>query len=800
MGIKPLRLELLLGLFLCFGMSLSGVEGPELGNFARSLRALLVSLVGSRERTDYFIALDEGLRFPGDEGESCKARYQLAGPVTADLAKALVAHKVVIASTPLVNNLFLITAQDPLRDGRVEWWLRNGNRKPFNSIQEARQDLVKRIQENDDSQAFLENHLTDPIISNEDRSRAQNALKSLKKYIAQNVLPILEHDYEVFLAEGGNFVVLVPTSFRTSNNAALAEAGLLPAKLTPVAFNAMRQVFSRYDHVELSVDQFKALVNPNNAARKNIILGGHGSPKPHFAGLEKPEYQKLLRVFNAMGCVSLVVRSCFTGGDAVAKMHEMGQVGQVTTFDLHDINFLMLMEATAETVIGGYMKVADYYDAIDAFCKTGRQDDLKRAVAALQSTFSDAAIPSIYFPTKYKDLPALFRVVEVDKRIVRLTFARQKKLLLEQKVAREPASGIILNTDNTLLYYPSVIEVPVTIHGAAKLVSMAQGSFTHTFDKITASGLTFYQCISRIIGTIKSSSRAYVIKELICKDKTVRGLVVFVAKNYLGVLWRQGTEYYILQQGYVIEVGNPFPENGIDIHNKGDLVNQATYMTALLWIDRAGPTPEIIRQSSGGQETADMAFDAAMHVVCETAGLDTQKVVFLTQAIQERLLKKQVRSPLVLKNGTILLCPPLQIQVPLVLEGTARLVPLYAGSDPVFRCEFSEITAQNLTLDRCLNKLFGCVMPYVCHYSIRKLICTDQSAQDVDMKVFDKSIEVRLSGRSLVQGHQVVAGGVLPDGIIKEMRRRDLEMMQRALQKALWDFCSSLYALAQPGK
>jgi hypothetical protein len=744
--------------------------GQELENFSSSLHALHVSLVGNRERTDYLIALEEG----GLGNESALARRQIAGAVTEEVSAAIVAHKVIIASTPLVNNLFLIAAQHPLQDDdRIRWWKWHGRPTQFNTNQEALQDLIEKIAETENVCTAQENMLIKPNVSEQDRFLAKNALKRCKKFTARSVMPVLEQGYETYLSERGHFVVLVPKSLKTDQSSALTEAGLLATKLTPIAVNERQQLFSQYEVNELLVDQLKTFFNPSNKARKNIMLVGHGTPTPTFAGLRKPEYQKLLQVFNTIGCVSLLVISCFTGGDAVTRMHETEHVNQGATFDLHDINFIILMGATAETPMGASIEISTYYDAINTFTKTRRQTDLKKAVQAMHGDSPERTTPSIYYPTKSRDLPPLFRAVNVDTGIVRLTFAEQKTLLLDAKIAQKPTPTVTLATDQTLLYYPANIQVSLVIQGAAKVISMAQGKFVHTFEKISAPELPLYQCISRIIGTIKSSARVYVIDELVCQGQIVHGLVIAVTQQNLKAYWHSGNTYKELTHPHGMVVGQQFSEN--EITEQSIPINNNIYMASSIFdIEQATPTLDVIRQSSGGNETIDMVIDAAVGVICKTAGIDYQKVILLTNATQERLLRKQGVTQLVVNNGSILLCGTgTNSRIPLVIKGSVKLIPLHVLPENFFHWAPPKIIASTHTLAQTLADLFGTVRAHNSFYNnIPKISCQDQDVQDVTVRVKPETVELIVRSRRIERQHHIPVGEIIPEAFFSELLRQ----------------------------
>jgi len=690
------------------------------------------------ELLDFIIVLDKGMG-----NESIRAHFQELGPITEDVARGITARKILIISTGMLNNLYLIFAVDPLHDGRSVWLLKHARDEetgmPFKDADAAQKELKKII----------------------DRDK-NNDWRKARKNLATRAITLLQDEYETYLSPNGNFMVLVPINPGAGKTEPLEKTGLNPDTLTYIGPKDRQAVFARYEGVEvaLSVDELTTLFAPNDKLPKHFILSGHGSATPIFAGLTKPEYQKLLTFLNTIGCASLAVSSCYTGGDEVALMHDILQGGLPTTFDLHDILYVILMGATTANPLATDIQFHEYFDAIDTFTKNQSPDALARAVEALGGWSPDRDTPSVYFPTKYKDLPALFRAVESDKRVVRLTCTKQKQLLLEK------VPELKLKTDDVLLYYPAIITIPVVINGSAKLISMAQGEFIHAFTKITAKELTLAECIRLIIGPISPSRRIYLVKELIYGNNVIHGLIIDSTPDKITVTWRRGEDYFtVAHRDFKAKVGRTLSGEKFSIEKEIKIIDQEAYLSYLSIIDQVSLSPEILRQASGGQETADMAREAALKTILETAGITGERVVLLTDEKQKSLLKKDPHARLILRDGDIFVNSTWDVQIPLLLEGLGQFI---TDKNKTYH-KFGSISAKKLTRAQCISRIIN---PFTspATYTIAKLECKDLlPAQEVYIAIKDARISGRVGNKYFERPHTIKPSESFSERFIEDM-------------------------------
>lgn len=591
---------------------------------------------------NYCVILDSGGKVSEKEiteGEVLKAHMGLLLPISHMAALAINSRQLVVASSTVVRNLFTV-AGDLLAPERFAWW------KKYAFASDDEVTNLKTVVER----------------------RPPLVVKNVE-YVKTVVLPALVTDYTLYLAKTGDLVVLLP------RGKSLKEAGFLSDAVMPIAYTDFEAALSTRETYPVSGEHVIKLFDKTNKAPKHFFLKGHGffdkslfgvPVKPGdeavTAQLKPAEYRAFLKLLAQINTQSLFVFSCFAVGANLGLMHQkmLDAFGKVL-FELRAIKFPIIMGATTDVPMASFAgfdpkegKLVDfttYFDSIDVYTRRGNQKDLKAAIGALQGQYLMSNTPSIRYP----GYNTLFRALETDTSLVVLTVTKQKALLLENK--NRPL--VIPAVENgALLYYPALIRLPLVVPGFYKgaeklypfMVSMAQGTFLHTFDKIDASDLTLNEFLRSLIGYLSPLKRGFIIDELICKaekgeKRVIRGLVVklsgAVVKSPSGVdtqvvlltvLGRENVSAYYFEakapakfatiadgQWYFVAmddfVGKPVALGRIDQTDWLQIDEKRYQEVADQVIETTLPEKEVLDQASGGQESVDVVSKAAKTII-----------------------------------------------------------------------------------------------------------------------------------------------------------------------------------------
>ncbi|MBN2267633.1 MAG: hypothetical protein JW725_04855 [Candidatus Babeliaceae bacterium] len=589
----------------------------------------------TNDHLDYVFAFDTGGVLSTNQsilshGEVLQAHTAFVGATTFAVARAIQQNKIVVASVPLIKNLFIVTRY-PLSKENITWW--------------------QHYFPNTDAKEVLKNIL----------SEQTTEIKEQPSFIKMNILPHMQKNYLIFLAKTGDFIVLVPRGI------SLTQAGFLRKKVKLIPFKKIEATLPKPEIIPLSFINFKNLWNIKNRVEKHCLLTGHGhghgngqkGDLPIFGGLLPDDYHRFLTFLSKINCASLFVSTCFAGGATTAYMHQTTlDKTEKVLFNLHDIHYPIILGTTTDNVrytnasfSSHTFDLTKYFDAIYKFTKKGNYTDLKNASRVLQGFERRTNIPSIRMP----GANTLFRAISINNSVKTLTVTQQKIWELDFK----DKPMVLPNVKNgVFLYYPAIVNIPLVIPKTyidnkpeyPSLISMAQGKSLHIFKKIEAPHLTLSETLQALLGITTPTDRGLIIDELVCKATSYDGKlqlygVVIESKalqneNYgtvitLTILVKRADNglYY----EFLTNNAKPFIKNKKNLcmpYNPatGECaplpflmsivprnISEENYKKdALEIINSTLPSSETIEQSSGQHETVAMVKKAAEEIIEKT--------------------------------------------------------------------------------------------------------------------------------------------------------------------------------------
>lgn len=216
------------------------------------------------------------------------------------------------------------------------------------------------------------------------------------------------------------------------------------AQLETLGFNpkSLVKITNQQDFIEkltailqrkVNIEVFKSIFLPKKQPHKLLYLSGHGGYKETISKLPIKEYQELLKFFESIGCMFLLVDTCQTGGANVVLGHQQLKTGleeeKNENNELYDISYPIAIQGFTDVsvIASEYYDFKSFFSALQTFYYEKQGEKIaywhKEPFKEILSHVSGKAFVNTQ-QIKFPHFRGFFEILDADKFVTAITYPR----------------------------------------------------------------------------------------------------------------------------------------------------------------------------------------------------------------------------------------------------------------------------------------------------------------------------------------------------------------------------------------